>query len=81
MALWVSCFEIYGGKLYDLLNSRQPLVMREDGKGRVCIVGLKEVRFTFVYHHPPQPPCCRNTGATGLNMSRAWLTLHKEELA
>lgn len=22
MALWVSCFEIYGGKLYDLLNGR-----------------------------------------------------------
>ena len=44
LALWVSCFEIYGGKLYDLLNGRQQLVMREDGKGRVCIVGLKEVR-------------------------------------
>ena len=40
----MSCFEIYGGKLYDLLNGRQQLVMREDGKGRVCIVGLKEVR-------------------------------------
>ena len=39
----MSCFEIYGGKLYDLLNGRQQLVMREDGKGRVCIVGLKEV--------------------------------------
>ena len=46
LALWVSCFEIYGGKLYDLLNSRQPLVMREDGKGLVCIVGLKEVILT-----------------------------------
>ncbi len=44
LALWVSCFEIYGGKLFDLLNGRQPLVMREDGKGRVCIVGLKEAR-------------------------------------
>lgn len=42
----MSCFEIYGGKLYDLLNGRQQLVMREDGKGRVCIVGLKEVRAT-----------------------------------
>jgi hypothetical protein len=47
LALWVSCFEIYGGKLFDLLNSRQGLVMREDGKGRVCIVGLKEVRALF----------------------------------
>ncbi len=43
LALHVSCFEIYGGKLFDLLNGRQGLVMREDGKGRVCIVGLKEV--------------------------------------
>lgn len=42
----MSCFEIYGGKLYDLLNGRQQLVMREDGKGRVCIVGLKEVPLT-----------------------------------
>ena len=47
LALWVSCFEIYGGKLYDLLNGRQQLVMREDGKGRVCIVGLKEVSAAF----------------------------------
>lgn len=45
LSLWVSCFEIYGGKLFDLLNSRQGLVMREDGKGRVCIVGLKEAKF------------------------------------
>ncbi len=44
LSLWVSCFEIYGGKLFDLLNGRQGLVMREDGKGRVCIVGLKEAR-------------------------------------
>lgn len=42
VALWVSCFEIYGGKLYDLLNARGRLETREDGKKRVCIVGLKE---------------------------------------
>lgn len=53
LALWVSCFEIYGGKLYDLLNGRQQLVMREDGKGRVCIVGLKEVG-----EGPAQNPSC-----------------------
>ena len=45
----MSCFEIYGGKLYDLLNARQPLVMREDGKGRVCIVGLKEARTCLAH--------------------------------
>ena len=42
VALWVSCFEIYGGKLFDLLNHRMRLETREDGKKRVCIVGLKE---------------------------------------
>lgn len=41
LSLFVSCFEIYGGKLYDLLNARKRLDMREDGKKRVCIVDLK----------------------------------------
>ena len=115
MALWVSCFEIYGGKLYDLLNGcarppwsqalmargetcaaacvlqsaghahmglghkgcsgavwrgsnihragltwpgrRARLEMREDGRKRVCIVGLKEV-------HPLPAECpCPQTSA------------------
>lgn len=42
VSLWVSCFEIYGGKLYDLLNNRTRLETREDGRKRVCIVGLRE---------------------------------------
>lgn len=42
VCLWVSCFEIYGGKLFDLLNSRNKLEIREDRGKRVCIVGLKE---------------------------------------
>ena len=37
-----SFFEIYGGKLFDLLNERKPLVKREDGKNNVCIRGLTE---------------------------------------
>lgn len=41
LSLFVSCFEIYGGKLYDLLNGRKRLDIREDGKKRVCIVDLK----------------------------------------
>jgi kinesin family protein 2/24 len=43
MQLWISCFEIYSGKLYDLLNSRKRLEAREDGKKTVQIVGLKEL--------------------------------------
>ena len=48
LSLFVSCFEIYGGKLYDLLNGRKRLDMREDGKKRVCIVDLK-ARSTVYY--------------------------------
>eukprot|EP00612_Vaucheria_litorea_P000980 CAMPEP_0171460904 /NCGR_PEP_ID=MMETSP0945-20130129/5584_1 /TAXON_ID=109269 /ORGANISM="Vaucheria litorea, Strain CCMP2940" /LENGTH=599 /DNA_ID=CAMNT_0011987181 /DNA_START=196 /DNA_END=1995 /DNA_ORIENTATION=- len=39
----VSFYEIYGGKCQDLLNSRERLVVREDGRKEVHIVGLKEV--------------------------------------
>eukprot|EP01012_Entosiphon_sulcatum_P011897 TRINITY_DN17395_c0_g2_i1.p1 TRINITY_DN17395_c0_g2~~TRINITY_DN17395_c0_g2_i1.p1 ORF type:complete len:712 (+),score=123.08 TRINITY_DN17395_c0_g2_i1:303-2138(+) len=38
----VSFFEIYAGKLYDLLNGRKKLCAREDGKGNVNVVGLTE---------------------------------------
>ena len=38
----VSFFEIYGGKLFDLLNNRKPLVKREDGNNKVQIRGLSE---------------------------------------
>ncbi|KIZ05656.1 kinesin family member 2/24 [Monoraphidium neglectum] len=40
--LFVSCFEIYGNKVYDLLNGRKKLNILEDGKKQVCVVGLKE---------------------------------------
>lgn len=53
MQLWVSCFEIYGGKLYDLLNGRKRLEVREDGRKRVCIVGVKE----FAVDHVSSLPC------------------------
>ncbi|KAG5022036.1 hypothetical protein JHK85_018378 [Glycine max] len=46
--LFVSFFEIYGGKLFDLLNDRKKLCMREDGKQQVCIVGLQEYRVSKV---------------------------------
>jgi hypothetical protein len=55
----VSCFEIYGGKLFDLLNARQALVMREDGRGRVCIVGLKEARAHCLPACTLPNACCR----------------------
>ena len=39
--LEVSFFEIYGNKLFDLLENRRKIVCREDGNQRVNIIGLK----------------------------------------
>lgn len=41
VSLFVSCFEIYGNKVFDLLNMRKKLNILEDGKKKVCVVGLK----------------------------------------
>ena len=43
LTLVVSFYEIYCGKLFDLLNEREVLQCREDGKQKVNIVGLTEV--------------------------------------
>ena len=67
---WASFYEIYQGHLYDLLNNRQRLFAREDGKQQVCIVGLQEVEVdaveqlmkVFEYGN-----MARSTGATGAN--------------
>ena len=42
ISLLVSCFEIYGNKVFDLLNARKRLNILEDGKKKVVVVGLKE---------------------------------------
>lgn len=46
--LQVSFYEIYCGKLYDLLNKRVLLHCREDGKQKVIIQGLTETSVTAV---------------------------------
>lgn len=38
----VSFFELYGGRIQDLLNKRQRLKILEDGKGEVVVTGLEE---------------------------------------
>lgn len=48
MTIWISFYEIYCGKLYDLLNSRALLQAREDAKQNVNIVGLVEKKVTDV---------------------------------
>ncbi|PQM39318.1 kinesin-like protein KIN-13B [Prunus yedoensis var. nudiflora] len=68
--LFVSFFEIYGGKLFDLLNDRKKLCMREDGKQQVCIVGLQEYRVSnveTVKEFIEKGNATRSTGTTGAN--------------
>ncbi|GKV11769.1 hypothetical protein SLEP1_g22991 [Rubroshorea leprosula] len=68
--LLVSFFEIYGGKVFDLLNDRKKLCMREDGKQQVCIVGLQEYRVSDVETIKElieKGNATRSTGTTGAN--------------
>uniref|UniRef100_A0A7N1A0M0 Kinesin-like protein n=1 Tax=Kalanchoe fedtschenkoi TaxID=63787 RepID=A0A7N1A0M0_KALFE len=68
--LWLSYFEIYGGKLYDLLSNRKKLMMREDGHQQVCIVGLQEFEVSDVQtvkEYIEKGNSARSTGSTGVN--------------
>lgn len=68
--LFVSFFEIYGGKLFDLLNERKKLCMREDGKQQVCIVGLQEYKVydvETIKELIERGSSTRSTGTTGAN--------------
>ena len=46
ISIGVSYFEIYCGKLFDLLNERKKLQAREDAKQNINIVGLKRFSVT-----------------------------------
>ncbi|XP_010551072.1 PREDICTED: kinesin-like protein KIN-13A [Tarenaya hassleriana] len=68
--LWLSYFEIYGGKLFDLLSDRKKLCMREDGRQQVCIVGLQEYEVSdvqIVKEFIEKGNSARSTGSTGAN--------------
>ncbi|KAH9609968.1 hypothetical protein KSS87_013143 [Heliosperma pusillum] len=68
--LFLSFFEIYGGKLFDLLNDRKGLSMREDGKKQVCIVGLDEYKVSdteSIMGLIERGNASRSTGITGAN--------------
>ncbi|KAK3164346.1 hypothetical protein QOZ80_1AG0016390 [Eleusine coracana subsp. coracana] len=68
--LWLSYFEIYGGKLFDLLSERRQLLMREDGRKQVCIVGLQEFEVSdvqIVKEYIEKGNAARSTGTTGAN--------------
>lgn len=42
ISVGASLFEIYGGKLFDLLNDRKPVKCLENHRGKVCFPGLSE---------------------------------------
>ena len=39
-----SFYEIYGGKLFDLLSERKQILCREDGNHKINIVGLTKIK-------------------------------------
>ncbi|CAJ1019413.1 Kinesin motor domain/Microtubule binding, putative [Leishmania lindenbergi] len=81
MGINVSFFEIYGGKLYDLLNERERLACREDSRGVVNVCGLTEHRVDSTDHLMEiidYGNTIRAAGSTGMNAdsSRSHAILH-----
>ena len=67
---YISFYEIYCGKLYDLLNKRTMVQCREDGKQRVNIINLTEIKVTDVEAIMEMIHAglkCRTSGETGAN--------------
>lgn len=65
-----SCYEIYGGKVFDLLNGRKKLEVREDGRRRVQVVGLRELpvgSLEVLQQLCDHAASARSTGSTGAN--------------
>jgi hypothetical protein len=67
----VSCFEIYGGKLFDLLNERGVIRCLEDSKQQVQLPGLTEHKVNDVSELLSMMARAheqRSTGSTGANL-------------
>jgi hypothetical protein len=70
MLVYVSFYEIYGGKLFDLLNNRNVLIALEDGQQNVVIKALAEQRVRSVEELLScidNGNAVRSTGSTGAN--------------
>ncbi|KAK4526977.1 hypothetical protein GAYE_SCF31G4898 [Galdieria yellowstonensis] len=70
LGVYISFFEIYGAKLFDLLNGRKRIECREDAKQRVRIIGLEQRFCTSVqdvFEILEQGAQARSTGSTGAN--------------
>jgi kinesin family protein 2/24 len=66
----LSLFEIYGGKLFDLLNNRENVKCLEDSRGRVNFPGLSEHEVTdagYLLELIHEGAANRSTGTTSRN--------------
>uniref|UniRef100_A0A3B4V6R9 Kinesin-like protein n=1 Tax=Seriola dumerili TaxID=41447 RepID=A0A3B4V6R9_SERDU len=70
LSAYVSFFEIYNGKVYDLLNKKAKLRVLEDDRQQVQVVGLEEVYVTTaeeVIRMIQAGSACRTSGQTSAN--------------
>ncbi|XP_034090421.1 kinesin-like protein KIF2C isoform X3 [Gymnodraco acuticeps] len=70
LSAYVSFFEIYNGKVYDLLNKKNKLRVLEDERQQVQVVGLEEVYVTTseeVIKIIQIGSSCRTSGQTSAN--------------
>ncbi|XP_077190100.1 kinesin-like protein KIF2C isoform X2 [Paroedura picta] len=72
LEVYVTFFEIYNGKLFDLLNKKAKLRVLEDGKQQVQVVGLQEIQVSCaedVIRMIEMGSACRTSGHTFANSS------------
>ncbi|KAM6398417.1 kinesin-like protein KIF2C isoform 2-T2 [Pluvialis apricaria] len=72
LEVYVTFFEIYNGKVFDLLNKKAKLRVLEDGKQQVQVVGLQERQVHCaedVFRMIEMGSACRTSGQTFANAS------------
>ncbi|CAN9503459.1 unnamed protein product [Ophioblennius macclurei] len=72
VSVYVSFFEIYNGKVYDLLNKKAKLRVLEDERQQVQVVGLKEVcvyNAEEVVRLVQAGSACRSSSQTSANVN------------
>ncbi|XP_071666031.1 kinesin-like protein KIF2C isoform X2 [Patagioenas fasciata] len=70
LEVYVTFFEIYNGKLFDLLNKKAKLQVLEDGKQQVQVVGLQEKKVSCaedVIRMIEMGSACRTSGQSFAN--------------
>lgn len=70
LELILTFYEIYCGKLYDLLNGRKELACREDGKQKINIIGANRIKVTAteeIMQVIQKGLHSRSSGTTGAN--------------